>query len=101
MNKKIAIMKDYEGTQKKAIQGLINWKKENGHFPAAEIKEHLSLFEGGPAEQEHKRMAAQELSTQCVAKLSKIDVHDIDKRLAEYVKPPQQQKNKRNKGMRM
>lgn len=96
-------MKDYEGTQQKAVQGLINWKKGNGNFPAAEVKEHLSLFEGGPAEteQEHKRMAAQELSMQCLAKLSKIDVDHIDKRLAEYVKPPQQQKNKKNKGMRM
>jgi len=92
-------MKDYEGTQQKAVQGLIDWKKGNGHFPAAEVKEHLKLFEGGAAEKEHKILAAQELSTQCLGKLKKIDVHDIDKRLAEYVKPPQQYK--KGKGMKM
>ncbi|MFW6383696.1 MAG: hypothetical protein ACOCZQ_03555 [Nanoarchaeota archaeon] len=85
-------MKNYKKTQEKAVQGLINWKKGNGHFPAAEVKEHLKLFEGGPAEQDHKKIAAQELSIQCVARLSKEDVKHIDKRLEEYINPPQQYK---------
>lgn len=49
-------MKDYEKTQEKAVQGLINWKKGiRADFPEQEIKSHLRLFKGGVAEKEHQR----------------------------------------------
>ena len=88
-------MKDYKGTEDKAVQELVNWKKGiRPSFPMREIKDHFNLFNDTLEPKEHKAIAAQSIAIKCLGKLPEKDVKDIDKKLAAIINPPKKQVNK-------
>lgn len=88
-------MKNFEGTEKTAVQELINWKKGiRPSFPMKEVKDHFSLFNDALNPKDHKAIAAQSIAIKCLGKLPEKDVKDIDKKLAAIINPPKKQVNK-------
>lgn len=80
------MMKNYQGTEERAIKELISWKKGmRAEFPEQEIKSHLKLFKGGVAEKEHQRVAIQTIALKCLGKLSKTKVQEIDQSLERLI----------------
>lgn len=81
-------MKDFKGTEDKAVQELVNWRQgKRADFPEQEVKDHFSLFNDTLEPKEHKAIAAQSIAIKCLGKLSKTEVQDIDRKLAAIINP--------------
>lgn len=82
-------MKNFKGTEDKAVQELVNWRQgKRSDFPEQEVKDHFNLFNDTLEPREHKAIAAQSIAIKCLGKLSKTEVQDIDRKLAAIINPP-------------